>query len=484
MIPSLGFSAILICLSFPNQWNIYGFWPLAWIALVPLFAALHGRSLKIRFFLGLLHGVLTYSLLLQWLWPVHAAGTVLFVLALAIQSVVFVLLYKSPTDFQRCLYTAALWAAAEWVRTLILQGFYWGIAYSQSFEPALIQTAAWTGPYGVSFVIVLVNCLVWKAFQNPPGRRVAIVWALAVFAALYTAGVISLKSAAKVASSTAVCAVQPNISLQEKQSIENFDANIEAQVLLTNKTLTDAKADVIVWPETAFPADIFKDSVWYPRLQKTAVQNNAGFVFGAVPFINGKSFNSAVVLNSHGVPTGVYDKQFLVPISEYRPRGGFFGLFKGHGFDFTPGGRSNIFSVDARSRFGIMICSETCYPGFARRLVHQGAEFIVVMLNDGWFTRPAAIMMHTQNAVMRAVESGVEIVSVANTGWTGRIDARGVMKSDEQLPLQTAASGIFHVEGKSRPTLYIRIGDFFAEACSLFVIIFSIFELRRSRQQS
>lgn len=483
-MPGLIASAILICLSFPNPWNIYGFGPLAWIALIPLLSILHGRSLKSRLCLGFLHGILTYSLLLQWLWPVHAAGTLLFVLALTLQTVIFALLYKSPTDNQRCFYAAAAWVSSEWMRTLILQGFYWGISYSQSFEPALIQTAAYAGSYGVSFVIVLVNCFLWKAFQNPPGRKVSILWALAIFAAVYIAGAMRLNSVSHNKYSTAVCAIQPNISPEEKQSLDDFDANIEMHVTLTNKALADVKTDIIVWPETSFPADIFKDSLWYPRLQKFAAQNNSVFVFGAVPFNKDKSFNSAAVLNRHGVLEGRYDKQFLVPISEYRPAKGFFGLFEGHGFDFTPGTRSDVFAVDGVSpSFGIMICSETCYPAFARRLVQQGADFILVMLNDGWFTQPAAIMMHAQNAVMRAVETGVEIVSVGNTGWTGRIDAHGAMGSNEQLPLQKTASGIFHVEGHRRSTIYSRIGDFFAEACGLFVIIFSIFELRRARRQ-
>ena len=36
-MPGLIASVILICLSFPNPWNIYGFGPLAWIALIDKF---------------------------------------------------------------------------------------------------------------------------------------------------------------------------------------------------------------------------------------------------------------------------------------------------------------------------------------------------------------------------------------------------------------------------------------------------------------
>ncbi len=282
------------------------------------------------------------------------------------------------------------------------------------------------------------------------------------------------------------CAVQPNIPPHKKSSDQDFDDNIRLHVELTVASAAGQKPDVIVWPETAFPADISKDRFWYPRFQSMASKNNALFVFGAVPIVDGKNYNSAVLLDERGSLAGVYDKQFLVPVSEFKP-GGILGflrpLFEGYGFDFSAGVQPGLFSDrDGKTRFGMMICSETCYPSLARQLSNSQAAWMIAILNDGWFARPEAIMMHAQNAVFRAVESGRDILSVGNTGWTGVINAYGVMRQDQQLPLQSQAQGAFQVSSRQKETLYSKIGDFFAGACELFVIMLLIFQPRTRKK--
>ena len=489
MVANVIVAAFLFYFSFPNFWNLHGLWPLAWVALVPFFAILKGQSAKTRICIGVFYGIVSYGLLLQWLWPVHWAGTVLFVLAMAIGPVVFALLYRTVSHpLWGCVYVPALWVASEWMRTIFLKGFCWSLGYSQSFEPALIQLASLAGPYGVSFVIVFVNYCLYQSFQIPSKRKMYIGLAFSMFLVIYTAGTWSIRAHEKKTSLFLVCAIQPNISSSKKISLKDFDDNIQAQVALTEKALLGRRADMIVWPETAFPADIFKDDVWYPRLREITVENNAVFMFGAVPIIKGENFNSSVVLDRRGNQAGIHHKQFLVPISEYQPGWTSFSFLKSifsvHGFDFTPGKQQDVLTIAGESqrpiRFGAMICSETCYPSLSRKLAHEGAGFVIAILNDGWFTQPAAVMMHAQNAIMRAVESGMDIVSVGNTGWTFRVNARGVIDKIQELPLQKEAYGIFQVVDEGRPTLYSRIGDFFAEACTLFVIMFLIFQRRIS----
>mgnify|MGYP001591777259 CR=1 FL=1 len=488
MIANVIISAFLFYLSFPNYWNLHGLWPLAWIALVPFFASIDGKSISIRFLIGIFYGIVSYSLLLQWLWPVHWAGTVLLVLAMAIGPVVFALLYRPINQpLWDCVYVPALWVASEWARTITLKGFCWGLGYSQSFEPALIQLASWTGPYGVGFVIVFVNHCLYQSLKTPLKRKMYIGLAASMFLIVYTTGLWSIRTHEKETEPLLVCAIQPNISPVKKLSLKDFDDNIQSQVTLTEKALLGRPVDMIVWPETSFGADVFKDSVWYPRLKEISVENNAVFLFGAVPFIKGESFNSAVVLDQKGNLAGIHHKQFLVPISEYQPKWIAFSIFRNilnnHRFNFTPGKKHDAFNVTGEYRrsfrFGTVICSETCYPSLSRKLAQEGAGFIIAILNDGWFNQPAALMMHAENAIMRAVESGLDIVSVGNTGWTFQVNARGVIDKSQGLPLQKVAYGTFRVSGQGKPTMYCRIGDFFAKACTLFVIMFLIFQRRK-----
>ena len=51
-----------------------------------------------------------------------------------------------------------LWTALEFARTYALTGFPWGfLAYTQAGNLPLIQMAAWSGMYGVSWILVLAN---------------------------------------------------------------------------------------------------------------------------------------------------------------------------------------------------------------------------------------------------------------------------------------------------------------------------------------
>jgi apolipoprotein N-acyltransferase len=59
---------------------------------------------------------------------------------------------------------ASLWVALESLRTYLLTGFPWNLlGYSQHRNLALIQVAAATGVYGVSFLVMAVNAALARA---------------------------------------------------------------------------------------------------------------------------------------------------------------------------------------------------------------------------------------------------------------------------------------------------------------------------------
>src|SRR5207245_1639782 len=64
------------------------------------------------------------------------------------------------------------WVAAELGRTYLLSGFPWGLlGYVPYRRLALIQMAAWTGVYGVSALLVLVNAALAHAALARTGPR-------------------------------------------------------------------------------------------------------------------------------------------------------------------------------------------------------------------------------------------------------------------------------------------------------------------------
>ncbi|HQP58818.1 MAG TPA: hypothetical protein PLI28_07580 [Petrotogaceae bacterium] len=55
----------------------------------------------------------------------------------------------------------------------------------------------------------------------------------------------------------------------------------------------------------------------------------------------------------------------------------------------------------------------------------NGAQALIVITNDGWFGTHTALMQHFSQTVFRAVENRKEVLQVANTGLTGKVDSYG-----------------------------------------------------------
>jgi apolipoprotein N-acyltransferase len=95
--------------------------------------------------------------------------------------------------------------------------------------------------------------------------------------------------------------------------------------------------------------------------------------------------------------------------------------------------------------FGVVICSESAHPFLVRELRQAGAQFLVEISNDGWFTDKPSYMLHAQAAVMRAVENRIWVIRAANTGYSFAVDPQGVIHTDRNLKLGHEGFGIFDI---------------------------------------
>ncbi|HET6923837.1 MAG TPA: apolipoprotein N-acyltransferase, partial [Anaeromyxobacteraceae bacterium] len=156
-------------LAYPRPgWDLLG-----WISLVPvLVLAATAPSPRAAFLEGWIGGAVFFVQLLRWV--THTMTTystlsrplavlVLFALAgyLALYwgGVAAALNWLAGRLGPAALWLApAAWVAAELGRTYLLSGFPWGLlGYVPYRRLAFIQIAAWTGVYGLSALLVLVN---------------------------------------------------------------------------------------------------------------------------------------------------------------------------------------------------------------------------------------------------------------------------------------------------------------------------------------
>lgn len=507
-------SGLLLILIFPR----FDMEILAWFALVPLFFAIQNQSLAKASLCGFIAGLVFYFFGLMWIIntivdygkvPKLLGLPILGILAayLSFYSALFCYLVRRlsrghPLYF--FLLAPMIWTSLEYIRSTHLEyGFSWlGLGYSQYQTLAVIQIAEFTGVYGVTALIVLVNAALydllncWLSRQNPERlypkghaiRVTAILLVALVFCLGYGRYALEKYGAEKPSASKSirVALVQGNI----EQSMK-WDPLYRRQVMETYKNLTlkaaAAEPDLIVWPEAATPFFFALDKRETASLIELVRQTQTPLIFGS-PYYEKDAggvtmYNSAYLLTSSGEPSGRYDKIHLVPFGEFVPFKKLLWfvdkMVEGVG-DFGRGSRATLFHL-ADWRFGLSICYEITFPDLIRRPVKAGAQFLVNITNDAWFGQSAASYQHIGMAALRAVENRIPIVRAANTGISGTIDPSGRIRDTTQLFVEDLVLTEI-LPASDGPTWYTQNGDMFSYACIIMTLVLAGFA-RYSRKK-
>jgi len=486
------FSGLLLAVAFPA----FDLHLLAWIALLPLFLALRGKSVKDGFWLGGTTGLVYFVGTVYWVTnSMHVYGGIPLVPASLLMLLLCAYLALYPAVFGAAavhirkkhpslffIAAPALWTALELARTYVFSGSPWSLlGYSQYLALPVVQIADITGVYGVSFLIVLANAALAEFIMD----RKSWFGLIAVLVALTLAlgyGFVKLRTPAQRAG-IKVSVVQGNIEQDKK-----WDPAFQGETLAMYKQLTrealKEQPDLVIWPETATPFYFSgaapMDQALTADLVSFVKQNRVSLLFGSPTYevkpnrrIIGR--NSAFLLSAEGRVEASYHKIHLVPFGEYVPlRNVLFFVEKmvqAIG-DFQAGSEYTVMTVPIRGnaantgvKLSTVICYEIIFPDLVRRFVDKGANVITTVTNDAWFGRTSAPYQHFSMAVFRAVENRVPIARAANTGISGFIDAQGHI---------LAASGIFTrarlthtlIPGAEK-TFYTRFGDLFSYACVL-----------------
>ena len=139
---------------------------LVWVGLVPLLMAISGRSTRTGFFSSYVCGVVFFTGVFSWAFAipgyklVHQAILAFYAsFYFAFFGLIFTYIAKRSGAIYAHLAAPFIWVGLEYMRSnLAFLALPWPLlAHSQYQHPLIIQFAAITGAYGVSFLIVLVN---------------------------------------------------------------------------------------------------------------------------------------------------------------------------------------------------------------------------------------------------------------------------------------------------------------------------------------
>ncbi|MBC7327382.1 apolipoprotein N-acyltransferase [bacterium] len=447
-------SALLLILSFPRP-NLF---PFAWFSLSLFIVSLKGEPPFRAFFFGWLFGFIFIGGLLYWIllfgfipWFALALYQGFF---FALFALLFSLL-KGERLWGSILF-ASLWTGIEYIRSWGKFGFTWGsLAQSQFLDYPLLGITKIGGMFLLSFLIAFIN----GAIALHPFKK---AWKIAI-SILFISHLLgySINQIYRPEKQFKVAILQAGEGERVTEQAGLWSSPSVDQLIHIYDSLLDKidKADLLVFPETAFPVSL--PDVAYVRewVSETAKKKNSNILIGSPVEEEGKIYNSALLFSPKGEIIGRYDKVQLVPFGEFVPWRKKFPWLKKLGvrdFDFTPG--EGWFPLKCkRFSLGVMICFESIFPKIAREMCFKGADFLVVITNDSWFGRTWAAEQHLAFSALRACEEGRYLLRSATTGISAFIAPDGQIL--KRTKLFTPAIIVGEI-GKGKNTLYTYIGDY------------------------
>jgi len=311
---------------------------------------------------------------------------------------------------------------AEVLRSLVLTGFPWALLGHVWVKTWLAQVAALGGPHLLTLLTVLCGLAVALLVTRVRILGlVALGLVLALSIVLRPDPVLPPNEEAPI-----VRLVQPNAPQHQKWDPAFSDVFLSRLLRLSRE---GDVPDLVVWPETAiaYLLNHIEDDLSF--LSDAA--RGAPLVFGIQRLdTEANAYNSLVVLGAGGDVQSIYDKRHLVPFGEYMPGArllgemGATGLARNLGIGFTPGALPGPVDLPGVGPAVPLICYEGI---FAEEITYGETRprLLLLITNDAWFGKAAGPHQHLAQAQLRAIEQGLPMVRVANTGISAMIDANG-----------------------------------------------------------
>jgi apolipoprotein N-acyltransferase len=344
---------------------------------------------------------------------------------------------------------AACLAAAEYLRGHVASGFPFDLlGYALTANDEMAQAASLIGVYGLTFVAALVTpvlALVWPADQRAwPARLMPLFAALIVIALQLGYGNVRLGGTLLVdRDDMKLRLVQPAIPQDLKWELSNREATLNRLFELSESRLYPddpglAGVTHVVWPESALPFFLSDYPEALARIGRLLPDNvllltgspREDYLPDGGPDISRPGYNSILAIDTDGEVVASYDKAHLVPFGEYFPFQSWLGglglrqLVNGSdGWSAGPSPR-RLFSAPGTPPIVPLICYEAVFPDELSPAV-AGGELILNVTNDAWFDGTIGPAQHFHHARLRAVEQGLPLVRVANTGVTAMVDPLG-----------------------------------------------------------
>ena len=374
----------------------------------------------------------------------------------------------------------AFWVLVEYFRTLTDLAFPWSyIGYGAVGILPLAQFSSFTGVWGLSYIAVLGNIVIWELLRAyKSGDNAQQKWLVFGMWAALTAGIF-------VWGSFRMNREPPNAGTSRIALLQSYmdQFNWGKGSLDTAVTVSDSmvwavvqeKPDLIIFSESALLCYLDRRPDIRRHVLTWADRAGVPIIAGALhwdrpsnPSLKDRyDVYNTVFLTDNGklVP---YHKILLVPFSEIMPFEARFPILSRvnlGGAGFKRGSSESVFRINDNLEIAPYICYEIIFPSFVRRRLQESTNMLVNVTNDGWFGRTSGPYQHAAMAQTRSIENGITLARSANSGISMHVDPYGRILSKSGL--YTRETIVKDVPTYRIMTFYTRFGDWFVIFCAI-----------------
>ena len=525
-------SGILLSAAWPSN----GFSLLAFIALVPLLLVEYSISNNPKQFARgtiVLYSYITFlsfNLLTTW-WVITSTivgGLLAFILNSLFMALTFGLFHimKNRVFKNKYGYFSLIffWIGYEYLHMHWDLSWSWlvfGNVFAASYK--WVQWYEYTGVFGGSFWIIMVNILIFFSLQRMieqksvnlnNSKSFILAIALIISPIIFSYSIYSRYENSNDKKINIVI-VQPNTDPYNEQFVLSKDSLILRFTTLA-KTKLDQEIQLLIGPESVIRGSMWEDDfqryqvidslkhllIEYPNLSilvgastKEEAQEGDELKTGARAFSDAPdhhyySYNTALMLK-HRQAIQSYHKSMLVPGAEITP---FPFILKPLEKVFDFGGEMGTLGIsdtqkvlsakDKSIKVAPIICYESIYGEFVGNYVRNGANLLAIITNDGWWGNSPGHRQHFDYARLRAIEYRRDVVRSANTGISAFFNDRGDDFQTTKYWEPAVLKGKAQLHTKM--TYYAEHGDYLAKTSlfiiSLLLLIFISVRLRKIKK--
>lgn len=546
------FSGVILSLAIPNEFLKFGSPLLGIFALVPLYYAIRQtKSYKTAFWLFWIHGAITHLISSFWLGNFH--GFAIFTLGASdigtafIEAFVGLIIFfpfsknqdelllqeKAGIKFWniplRIIWFSSIYVIYEWCKSTGFLAYPWGTVSMTSFPwPIFTQIADITGPYGITFIFVLIASFVAEGLYLITTNKLSfgiknnvdsyiqfskLVLVIVVFVGVY--GIYQYVKPRQVIKKMNTVLVQQNLDPWggNDREIINISKRLTEEKILDLKE-QGKKPDLVVWSEGVLSKKFPNAQSYYEKIpEDESLMNfikrmNVPFIIGGSVTIdreNHKYGNAALLINKNGKYTGSYIKLHLVPFAEAIPGVEYEIIRKlikkiaGFSYGWTQGNKYTLFEIPISDRNTIdtskseiislekttkqkkkpsvlistPICFDDAFGEVCRGLYKSGCEVFVNITNDSWSQTESAEYQHFVVASLRAIEYRTTLVRATNSGYTVVVDPSGKILFDLPLFVEDALGVTVPVYERIE-TVYSKFGNWLPYSIMVLSLIYII----------